>query len=265
MIKNKVLMFATLIILISCKKVGCTDPCALNYDSSATKDNGNCEYSATSYSSEMSIIPYANSFDIVYDTIMYQHPLGYDFSVATLKFFISDLKLYMDNGDSLVLQGAHYFNSKEGPTSIEIWNQEIPDGVFTGLGFDFGLNENYNYSGLFTNPPESLMEWPIPMGGGYHYMKFEGKFDSLGTIKNFNLHTGALNGIPYYFHVSLDHNFIINDGNINIQLKMNLENWLQQPNIFDFNVFGSAIMGNSTAQMALMENGIDVFSIIDIN
>lgn len=266
MFNKKVLMFATLIVLlISCKKEGCTDPSALNYDSHAKKDNGNCEYSIEAFSSQLSITPLVNSFNVVYDTIMYQHPLGYNFSVATLKFFISDVVLYCDNGDSVVLGGAHYFNSKEGPMDVQLWSQEIPDGLYSGIGFDFGLNENHNMSGVYTNPPESLMEWPVPMGGGYHYMKLEGKYDSLGTIKNYNLHTGGLNGDPYHFKVMLNHGFSINDGDVNIDLNMNVENWLQQPNSFDFNVYGSAIMGNQAAQIALMENGINVFSVVDIH
>ena len=31
---------------ISCKKRGCTDPCAINYNAEAVKDNGSCEYSS---------------------------------------------------------------------------------------------------------------------------------------------------------------------------------------------------------------------------
>lgn len=266
MFKGKVLLFTTLIVfLFSCKKEGCTDPVALNYDSHANKDNGTCEYSIESYSSQLSITPLVNSLDVVFDTIMYQHPLGYNFSVATLKFFISDVVLYASNGDSTVLEGAHYFDAKEGATDVQLWSEEIPDGLYSGIGFDFGLNENNNVSGTYINPPESLMEWPVPMGGGYHYMKFEGKYDSLGTIKNFNLHTGALNGNPYHFRVTLNQSFSISDGSVDIELNMNLENWLQQPNPFDFNVYGSAIMGNQAAQIALMENGIDVFSIVHIH
>ena len=32
--------------IISCKKRGCTDPCAINYNAEAVKDNGSCEYSS---------------------------------------------------------------------------------------------------------------------------------------------------------------------------------------------------------------------------
>ena len=44
---NKVLVIltvASLAILPACKKKGCTDPTATNYDSEAEKDDGSCEH-----------------------------------------------------------------------------------------------------------------------------------------------------------------------------------------------------------------------------
>lgn len=39
-----VILTSVLIVLVSCKKEGCTDPIANNYKSSAKKDNGSCTY-----------------------------------------------------------------------------------------------------------------------------------------------------------------------------------------------------------------------------
>ena len=45
-----------------------------------------------------------------------------------------------------------------------------------------------------------------------------------------------------------------------ILLTMVVDNWFRNPNLYDFNVYGSAIMQNQTAQQALKENGQDVFT-----
>ena len=37
-------LFILCFTIISCKKRGCTDPCAINYNAEAVKDNGSCEY-----------------------------------------------------------------------------------------------------------------------------------------------------------------------------------------------------------------------------
>ncbi len=42
---------------------------------------------------------------------------------------------------------------------------------------------------------------------------------------------------------------------------MIVDNWFRNPNLYDFNEFGSAIMQNQAAQQALKENGNDVFRI----
>jgi hypothetical protein len=252
------------LFIISCKKKGCTNPGATNYNAEAQKDDGSCVFPETNYSSQLTVNPTFNSSSIEFDTIQYMHPLGYNMSISTLKFFMSDIVLYDQSGDSIVLNGGHYFDCKSGPGSVNLWTEEIPAGNYTGVGFYFGLNENYNVTGYYTNPPESLMEWPIPMGGGYHNMKFEGYYDSLGTTKAYNIHTGPLNGNPYHFKVVLNQSFSISDGDIDIDLRMNLENWLQQPTDFDFDFYGPAIMGNQAAQEIIKQNGYNVFTIENI-
>jgi hypothetical protein len=39
-----ILVLLVFLSFISCKKEGCTDPLALNYDEKAKEDNGSCEY-----------------------------------------------------------------------------------------------------------------------------------------------------------------------------------------------------------------------------
>ena len=44
--RNTILFFSFILLLAvySCKKEGCTDPAAINYDDEAKKDDGSCEY-----------------------------------------------------------------------------------------------------------------------------------------------------------------------------------------------------------------------------
>lgn len=44
---------------------------------------------------------------------------------------------------------------------------------------------------------------PVPMGGGYHYMKLEGRHDSSGTTKNYQAHMGPTMGNDYHVSVTL--------------------------------------------------------------
>ncbi len=245
---------------VSCKKKGCPDPNAVNYDAAAEKDDGSCTY-PTVYSSEFTFNHELAGSSFLFDTLLYTHPAGQTYSVQTLKYFISDIILYKTGGDSVVLDITHYVDAQNTSTSILDYAHSIDDGTYTGLAFTFGLDETKNITGAFVNPPENLMEWPVPMGGGYHYMKFEGKYDSLGTIKNYAVHTGASQGNPYHFKVNLSQPFTVSNNELHAEFIMDVNNWLQNPILFDFDVFGGAIMGNQSAQQSIHDNGFDVFSI----
>ena len=258
---KSILFIAALLILgTACKKKGCMDASAINYNSEAEKDDGSCEYAPT-YSTQFEFIHELNGSAFLFDTILYAHPAGQDYSVQTLKYFISNVVLYKASGDSVYLDVVHYVDAENASTTLLEYTQSIENTSYTGVAFIFGLDDSKNTTGAFVNPPESLMEWPVPMGGGYHYMKLEGKYDSMGTTENYNVHTGKSMGNPYFFRVDLPQSFTVTDHDVHIELKMEINNWFQNPALFDFDVYGDAIMGNQTAQQIIRDNGIDVFSL----
>ena len=50
------------------------------------------------------------------------------------------------------------------------------------------VNENFH----------ATMAWPVPMGGGYHYMKLEGDFND--SLSGYGTHTGGTMGMDYSFN-----------------------------------------------------------------
>ena len=99
-------------------------------------------------------------------------------------------------------------------------------------------------------------------------MKFEGKYDlyKSGEIRSYNIHLGATKGNQNYFHVSLPlPPLMMNGSNWQIQLGMDLNEWFQNPEIYDFEEFGQAIMMNQDAQEHLRENGLTVFSVMSVD
>ena len=92
---------------------------------------------------------------------------------------------------------------------------EIPAGDYNRISFTFGLNETVNVDGGLPNTQENVnMEWPIPGDQGYHYMKFEGRYqvNGMGDQKNFNLHTGATGGNQNFIEVSVPFSAMTVDG-----------------------------------------------------
>jgi len=201
---------------------------------------------------------------VVLDTIKYLNKAGNLYSIINLKYFICNIVLHKGS-DSIIIDDAHYVDIRDNATLTYSPSQLIANGSYDHISFIFGSDASKNKTNNFVNPPESNMEWPVPMGGGYHYMQLEGKFDSATVVKNYNVHTGALSGIPYYIPVHLSQStFTANGTDLTVNLAMNINKWFENPNTYNFNIYGDSMMGNDTAQKVLQQNGADVFSVSSI-
>jgi len=197
---------------------------------------------------------------VEFDQIKYSNAFGNEYSVSTLKYFVSDITMHSNEGTSITFNDVHYVDARDNSTLTYNLPAKVPAGNYTSVSFIYGIDSVKNQTGLFPNPPESLMEWPLAMGGGYHYMKLEGKFDSTGMVKNFQAHTGPTMGNANYFEVMLtDSPFNCSCENVNVAINMNINNWWVNPNMLDLNTM-SGIMGNQQMQIKLKENGNDVFT-----
>jgi hypothetical protein len=223
-----------------------------------------------------------DNYPLVVDTPMYVNEANNEFLVSEAQYFISNLKLFYQDGSSYEIQqddGIHYRDTDIPETKKWIINDDVPAGYIDSVVFTFGLDAETNKTGLFINPPESGMFWPDELGGGYHYMKLNGKWLSVNQEVNpFNFHlgigqtydtTGAVTGfVQNYFKVSVYlavySSFIIvvnPDQTTDLALAMNIESWFKTPHTWDFNTMGGMMMQNQEALKAACENGFDVFSI----
>ena len=205
------------------------------------------------------------------DTCMYQNAAGNFYEVNDVQFFISHVMLETTSGEIVVIadnQGVHYTDIRIPETLV--W--KIADAVladeYKSISFVFGLKGSQNVTGYFPNPPENNMSWPDMIGGGYHYMKINGRWiDDSGIRQPFNLHSGKIadgNGFAdntFTVTLPLEKFAVIHKETSDLTLLMNINNWFSNPYLFDFNVFGGSIMQNREAQEVLQANGWNVFSV----
>jgi hypothetical protein len=220
------------------------------------------------------------------DTLKYVNEAGNPYLVSEVQYFISKFTLYFDNGESYTVKdnmGIHYIDSDISETKYWEIPEDIPSGHVDSIVFVFGLDESDNQSNIFPNPPESNMFWPEQLGGGYHYMKLNGKYEpNTGPLPMFpipfNFHlgigqiydtTGQVTGfVQNYFKVSFP---LVMMSSLFVEVKpgqtteliltMNIESWFATPNTWDFNTMGGMMMQNQAALEAACENGRDVFSL----
>jgi hypothetical protein len=205
---------------------------------------------------------------VVYNDVRYKNSADNKYSIMTLRYYVSDITFHKYNGESVKIDTFHYRDIDMLDTrSLVIEN--VPDGEYTYVSFIFGLHPDKNVSyGLPPTQEHNNMEWPVPMGGGYHYMKLEGRYEkSNGETGSYNTHTGRLktmDGTIYenFINVELPYSaFTINKNNWEIQVLMNINEWYCSPHVYCIETFGPAIMGNQVAQQTLKENGRNVFSV----
>ena len=205
---------------------------------------------------------------LVADTLCYTTEAGNRFLVTEVQWFLSKVELHDAPGQWIPVGDAFYIDTNS-PESLSFRITSIPIGYYDELRFTFGFNDADNVTGRFSNPPERDMFWPEPLGGGYHYMKLNGRYlDSDGNLAPMNIHLGR--GQNAGFTEFLDNSFSVEipidlviqvDGNACLNLVMNIDNWFRNPHTYDINAFGSAIMQNQEAQRILKENGHDVFEV----
>lgn len=203
---------------------------------------------------------YIDGNPLTFNQILYTNAFGNKYSVETLKYFISNIRLTRDDGTEILVDGEYYVDATDESTTQPLDGVDIPVGDYTSISFVFGLNEDNNIAGRFPNPPENNMEWPPALGTGYHYMKLEGKIDSTGTINNYQAHTGPTNGTQNFIEVTLpESSFTAGGSAMMLKIRMNINNWWENPNTLDLNTV-TGIMGNQQMQLKLKANGENVFS-----
>lgn len=275
--KTKYTIMATLLLLglgaTSCKKKGCTDPPALNYNAEAEKDDGSCTYAET----KTVKFSFTHNFDGTgltaagFDQLNYTNASGNVLSFTKLQYSISDVRFYKANGDSIYLDGYHFVDLTDNATLEYTLPATIEVGDYTGIAFNWGFNEADNVSGAYADLNALSWSWPDMIGGGYHQLKMEGRYINAATDTiSYQYHAGSrvrqISGIDTTFHLNYAHielpsSAFTLSNNATIEVKMNLAEWFKNPNTWDLNTYFSMLMPNYTAQVMMNQNSSTVFSL----
>lgn len=203
---------------------------------------------------------------------IYTNAAGNRYEVNEVMFFVSNVCLHKTDGTTIQSNEIHYVDYDIFTSKAWGIKQAFPVGEYDAISFTFGLPDAQNTNYRFVNPPECDMYWPEVLGGGYHYMKINGKWEACdGNVKPFNLHSGrgqiyddngnVVRFVDNSFTVTIHQPLAIKKSGTQIQLVMDINRWFDSPNIFDFDYWGGSIMQNQQAQEILKENGPNVWSI----
>lgn len=232
---------------------------ALAFLTSCGKDEESTpSQSVTASAVTFSLLHEVDGVPLVFNSQWYDHPAGgYTYSVTRLFYYLSDIRLVRSDSSELRLVDYIYVDAAQSQY-CSFTAASVPLGDYIGLKFNIGLDSVLNQTDALPATAENQgMEWPVPMGGGYHFMKFEGYY--LDTVQHgFAMHLGRnSNLVP----VGIWQRVAIQSATKTLKLSMNMNEWFRNPAIYDFNVDGPSSMGSMPAMMKLAMNGKDVFTL----
>ena len=189
---------------------------------------------------------------------------GENISIERLRYLISNISL---------ISGENHFLIDVGENS---GNLIAISDVYPGnykLKFTFGLSDAENTDGSYQDLNSANFNVPEMLGGGYHFMQFDGKYkDANGQVANFNYH--AIRAVDKTDPTNLkfeDTSFRVDLGSIEIknnatiEITMNIAEWFTNPYPWNLNELNTVLMPNFEAQKMMSANGKTVFRLGETN
>lgn len=194
------LIALTAMTFTSCKKEGCTDKNATNYNGKAKKDNGSCTY-ATNPVEETGQVKielehqWVNSSTNFELNTAYTHPTtGDQMTFTTFKYYISNLKLKKQDGTWWTHPESYFLVDMNQPESSVLTLTGIPAGSYTEVSYVMGVDSTRNVSGSQTGALSTTNGMFWSWNSGYIMMKAEGTCPQ-SSSGSFTFHFGGFSGI----------------------------------------------------------------------
>jgi hypothetical protein len=196
--------------------------------------------------------------ELCFDSVMYQNTAGNKYSVTRLQYYISNIVLTTVSHTKVNLS-AHYFIDARNKPNIIVLNQ-VPPNTYTGIAFDIGLGPDLNKHNKLPSTDENLsMIWPDVMGGGFHFIKLEGHYQTPSSgLQGYAMHVGLNYFLIHHQNIPINCSVASTDVDT-LNLGMNVNEWYKNPYNYNFYTDGNYTMGDTTTMLHIADNGKDVF------
>lgn len=194
---------------------------------------------------------------------------GDTISITRLRYVVSDVRLTHQSGAETVLSEHGLIDVTNNDLSF-ISSPEILAGNYTAVSIRFGLSAEYNVDDSYPDLNTAVFNVGDMLGGGYHYMQFDGEYLENGVQMPFNYHfipaadTNNLPITPLDTSIQLNLGAMRVTGGSTVTINLDLYEWFSNPNTWDLNVLNTSLMPNFNAQLQMQENATSVFSLVSI-
>jgi hypothetical protein len=140
----------------------------------------------------------AGAKDVALDGTVYTTPGGESFTVSTLRYYISNIKLLKSDGSSYAAPNSYFLIDAAKPSSTSFTLANVPVGDYTGASFLIGVDSTATKADplQLTDAlnPANNMYWV--WSTGHIFMKLEGTVTSTTPNRALTCHVGGYRA-PY--------------------------------------------------------------------
>lgn len=249
-----------LLILASLHFASCSD------DDTPRETNVNATFN---FSHNWDGTPVTNS---EFNTIRFTNENGEMLSIERLRYLISDITFTNSDNEVIELDVYNLIDLTNNTNLSFDLGSQIPTGDYRNVSFTFGF-DNMDNAENYLDLNSASFNVPDMLGGGYHYMQFDGKYlDNNAMEANFNYHAiravdnpGANPTFPQDTFFTVNLGAVAISDNTTFNIEMNIAEWFKGPNTWDLNQLNTVLMPNSAAQILMSENGRNVFSLESVS
>lgn len=159
----------------------------------------------------------------------YLNAAGNNYSVSTLKYYITNIVLVSDAGKEVALNRVNLIDAFGNATIEPI---TLPNGHYTHMRFIFGVDPVRNSTGEQSGDLDPSLGMFWSWSTGYRFMIHEGKYlDKNNTAQNYVLHLGTQAAAS---DIDLPIGLTIDGEDKNAYVSFNINNFYNSP-VIDFN------------------------------
>jgi hypothetical protein len=140
----------------------------------------------------------AGTSKVALDGTTYATASGETFTVKTLEYYISNIKLSKADGTTYAVPNSYHLVDVAKPSSQQFSISDVPAGDYTGLSFVVGVDSTTTKADPLSLPgdlnPANNMYWA--WASGHIFMKLEGTVTSMTPNKPLTCHIGGYRA-PY--------------------------------------------------------------------
>lgn len=187
-------------------------------------------------------------------------------SITRLRYVVSDVILIHASGTETNLSEHKLIDVTNNDLTYTTSTEILP-GDYSSLSIRFGLSAEYNIDDEYPDLNTAVFNVGDMLGGGYHYMQFDGEYLENNNELPFNYHyipavdTSIMPVAPEDTSLTLNLGRVSIFGNTTVTINMDLYEWFSNPNKWDLNELNTVLMPNYDAQLLIQANAASVFSL----